>query len=630
VKRLGAALPKPAGQPQLIAGLHFLAGTRLGAFSLRCHSAVHRRTYERWLRSREASSPRPEALALRGRVLWLLGRREEALRRFEAALAADPACAPALAWGWEVRRTGRGLDEAVASEPGNGWWRLMRGAQALAEGRADDAAADAAAAARDRASSPWGWALMGGVRLRQSKAKEASRALSRAARLSPNTEWLYRLRARAKSAMGEHGSAARDLDRLMSREEAANDLALIARELPESHWALVFEATRSTTGGELGHGAALSALEQAVRKAPRCGWAWAYLARVRGLSKQPGASAALDRAVELSKDCFWILGWRAETRRLAGDLAGAVEDADRAIVLEPYDPMAYVTRGAARRGLGKLRRAEADLLAGIEMEPERSWFYHELMHLRRTQGRIADALEALAEANRLDAKYVWVREASALPEAVSELDRVLQVHPRHPEAHAWRGEARWRLGDLRGALSDLRRAVELGSRQPRLRLWQGRVARDLGRTEEALLGFESAARLEPEDPEAYEDWARMLAELGRVPEARDVLESAVARARASARIRLLKGQFDHRLGRLDAARAEFELVLASAPAGSEHGFEALLRRAEVLLQMGDAAAARLDLEQAAVSRPADPRLETLRASIQSCLAQPHQKRVAPD
>ena len=123
--------------------------------------------------------------------------------------------------------------------------------------------------------------------------------------------------------------------------------------------------------------------------------------------------------------------WRAITRYLMGDAAGAVADLTR----EPADDRMLCIRGTIRYKEGEFESALADFHRAVESAPRR-----------------ADALAGRAAA---------AAALGRLGEADADYTRALELQPEEARFHEDRGLLRLRAGRRREAARDLERAVEL-------------------------------------------------------------------------------------------------------------------------------------------------------------------------
>ena len=158
------------------------------------------------------------------------------------------------------------------------------------------------------------------------------------------------------------------------------------------------------------------------------------------------------------------LGWELRAR---GDLAEAVEQCERALLLRPDYADAHLNLGLARVAQGRAAKAEPHLRRALEITPRSTAAQSALGSLLETEGRV--------------------------DEAIAHFHQALQISPRSAKAHNNLGVA---------------------------------LARS-GRTGEALAAFSEAVRLDPNFGQAQNNLGLALAHVGRLTEARDHFLAAI-------------------------------------------------------------------------------------------------------
>jgi serine/threonine protein kinase/predicted TPR repeat methyltransferase len=180
---------------------------------------------------------------------------------------------------------------------------------------------------------------------------------------------------------------------------------------------------------------ALAALTRAVELAPD--FTEAYNNRGVVLSALGDLGAALrdfQRALELNPQHLQAYANRAQAHAAAGDPRAALEDWSR--YLEARDePLARYHRADAREKLGDYEGAVEDAARALELDPA-----------------FADAWDMRAVAR------VGLGDRSG---AVEDWTRFLELRPGNLPALCNRGNVRAKMGDHEGAIADLSRALEL-------------------------------------------------------------------------------------------------------------------------------------------------------------------------
>ncbi|EST27548.1 ATP-binding protein [Streptomyces roseochromogenus] len=335
-----------------------------------------------------------EILYGRGETHRLAGRLEEAVTEFDRALAVDPADPDSLS---------------------------SRAACLHALGRLDEALADF-----DRAlglAQGFLWALVRRARLRRDRGEweEAFADLDRAVTLAPESAWVasergdaYRLAGRFEEAVTElgralelkldyasalagRGVALRELGRI---EEALADFDRAVELIPEYAWALghraICKQQLQDSEGEL------TDLRRAVAADPDLGWIHTALGDAHWRADQyREALPFLQRALELGPDDAWALALLGAAYRGLGNYPEAFRCLDRAVALDSGYGWALSQRAMAAMAVGRTERALADLDRCIALETRVDWAREQAVDLLMRCGRWPEAMERLAEADRL-------------------------------------------------------------------------------------------------------------------------------------------------------------------------------------------------------------------------------------
>jgi tetratricopeptide (TPR) repeat protein len=181
---------------------------------------------------------------------------------------------------------------------------------------------------------------------------------------------------------------------------------------------------------------------------------------------------------------------RATVRSQRGDHQGAIEDASRAIELDPKMPEAYYNRGVAYGGLRNWEQAAADYTEALRLAPTLGGglAHHNRGSAFMAQGKLDDAIKDFTRAIELNPKN-----------AVSYFNRSLAYERDNQNEHAMR--------DLKSVLELTPNFMEAHHRRALLFLKEGR-------DREALEDLNSAIRLYPKDVVAVADRALLHERLG--------------------------------------------------------------------------------------------------------------------
>ncbi|RUL89726.1 serine/threonine-protein kinase [Tautonia sociabilis] len=322
-----------------------------------------------------------------------------------------------------------------------------------------------------------------------------------------------------------------------------------------------------------------------------------------------------------------------------GDLDGALRQIDRAIALEPGQPILYRRRSHLRRSGGDLDGALADLERTLRLLPpdassvEVADDWLTVGRIQQERGDLSAALEAIdralslapdrAEAHRLRAVLLVKLVGSEAEdssgryrEAIESLDEVVRGGAADAEIFKVRGLLRSKLGDAEGAIADYTIALEMAP-DARTLVARGWLFVETKAVRLAVGDFDRAAGLDPDEPEALvgRGFATLLSALEatsppdeeKVPDSRRLVELAVRDAVADAEKALALGPAGPRLD-YNAVRI---LALAVQALGEQYRAEGnpSLARMRQFVAARDAYTKRaaLYLDRAIRSMPSDRR-----------------------
>lgn len=180
------------------------------------------------------------------------------------------------------------------------------------------------------------------------------------------------------------------------------------------------------------------------------------------------------------------LGWALLAR---GELAEAVEQSERALLLRPDFAEAHLHLGLARAAQGRAAEAERHLRRALKITPRSLPAQSGLGSLLEAEGRVDEAIDHFRQA--------------------------LQIDPRSAGAHNNLGAALARSGRVGEALAEFSEAVRLDPNFGQAQNNLGLALVHLGRLTEALDHFQAAIRSEPGLQEAHRNLAHAQRLLGR-------------------------------------------------------------------------------------------------------------------
>jgi tetratricopeptide (TPR) repeat protein len=288
--------------------------------------------------------------------------------------------------------------------------------------------------------------------------------LTHAIELDPEIATYYYHRSRAYNAAGRRGEAITDARRAI---ELHPDHRLVYLPL--------FLAYRS-----LGQEEALREAVEQLRSAAE-GWAdrkaraWAHRVvaeTYRQLGEDERALDEASRAIDLDPDDPWNYAIRVRIRRHVGDEEGFEADCDAVAALDLREPEVLDERGDI---LGwdchRWETAMADFEVQVERYP--NWY---IVHSSRGVANVF---------------------LGRLEEALADFTRTIELAPKYARAYGNRAVVYARLNRFEEALADHEKAVELNPYDAHLRSNLASSKKDFGRVEEALADVDKAIELDP-------------------------------------------------------------------------------------------------------------------------------------
>src|SRR6266487_48211 len=232
----------------------------------------------------------------------------------------------------------------------------------------------------------------------------------------------------------------------------------------------------------------------------------------RNLSDYQHAIEDFDRAIVLDPNYAWAYGNRGITYRSSKNYERALRDFNAAIALDTNLDWVYVGRGEVHRHLGNYDLAIQDFDRAIALDPNYAQAYGSRGRAYRFINRYQQAIEDLERAIALDPERAWFyaqqgenyRDVGQYERAIESYNQAIALAP---ESFFWaygsRGYTYFRLKDYQHAIEDLDRAIALDPTY----VWgygqRGRVYRHLNLYDKALADLNRTIELDPNDFWAY-------------------------------------------------------------------------------------------------------------------------------
>lgn len=189
----------------------------------------------------------------------------------------------------------------------------------------------------------------------------------------------------------------------------------------------------------------------------------------------------------------------------------AINWLDSAIALSPTSAPYYVNRGLARIERGDKAGAAEDYEKALALDPDNSLALHNLAAVKSLAGENENAEKLLSESIAKNEKLPYPRAERAyqrlqkgdLKGALEDYNEVVRLEPNEPDNYINRGLVKEKLNDLPGALADFSHALKLDDKDPKAWVCRGNVVSKLGNWKESLEDYSAAIILGPNYAIAY-------------------------------------------------------------------------------------------------------------------------------
>ncbi|MFH1726175.1 MAG: tetratricopeptide repeat protein [Elusimicrobiota bacterium] len=428
----------------------------------------------------------------------------------------------------------------------------------------------------------------------------------------PDCAWRFDLELDRLSGREDAVRVMRRVDELLRRPRPLNTAEALAskrrRGFPPKSWLWTIRGETLRLPHFNRPTEAIKEFERAFRAEPRSAWIATLLGRshFNSGSRKTGMKY-LSRSVELAPTMGWGVAWRGEARRFDGDIRGAKADFERAIEVAPEYPWSYAWLGGVFSALGRYKDTCAYLDLFLSVIQVKLWAFYVRADARRRLGDIPGCVADLKRTARGDLNVTLLGAGGRLkPEqvrryraAVRDFGAYLRRKPRYAWAHAWRGEARIRLGQYRPALADLDAALGLSPRLSWAHAWRAESLVGLGEYASAEEAVAKAIRLEADYPRAFALRAWLRRRRGDFRGAVTDFGKAAGPQTSSAWCAAWRGEALLQAGDPRAAAAELDRAIELDPLFAD----AYAWRGEALRRMGRRGRARRDFDRALEIRP---------------------------
>lgn len=340
-------------------------------------------------------------------------------------------------------------DAAVKAQPQSGWMRAWRALGLMKAGRRDESLAELSRCLELQPYYHRARAWRGGLLRGLGKAPEALADLDTACGIDEQYPFSAHERSLARRLVGDWVGAALELDRAYRLD---------------FRYAWIFTTLREPTRAEFDK-----------------------------------AETELSKAVAAHPSCVSLRAWRADTRRAAGDLSGAIQDLREAVALDPAHPNALAFLGRALLDAGRAKEALDPLLRATKLAPDQRIFGGWRAEALFRVGRRSEAFDLLSQLMKeVPAVQVWwvlhqraelLLESGKPKAALRDLKAAERCEGRHADGYYLCARAKLALDDARGAEAEIGKALTISPNMGRAYLLRAEARRRLGKADAVLSDY---------------------------------------------------------------------------------------------------------------------------------------------
>jgi len=315
-----------------------------------------------------------------------------------------------------------------------------------------------------------------------------------------------------------------------------------------------------------------------------------------------------------------ILLNRSKIRRENGDHEGALDDCNKAVLLNPKNPGAYCNRGVIHEKMGMFSEAIKNYDIAISLNRKYASAYYNRGSLLGVGGRYGKAIEDFNEAIAISPRFtlfylnraIAFKKMGKIDKAILDYDKIIEIDPYYAQAYCNRGVAFAETGRIDDAMNDLNKAIELDPYLSDAYFSRAIFFADNNKLKEAIEDFGKCISLTPDKIFTYYLRGKMYRETGELEKAIQDFSKAIIVRPSMAGLYIDRGILLLQTGRIDEAITDFDKSLELFP-GNPVAFR---YRGESFKEKGQYEKAIEDLEMFLKIAPDAPNANIIRNEIQ--------------
>ncbi|MCR4289258.1 MAG: tetratricopeptide repeat protein [Candidatus Scalindua sp.] len=315
-----------------------------------------------------------------------------------------------------------------------------------------------------------------------------------------------------------------------------------------------------------------------------------------------------------------ILLNRSKIRKENGDYKGALDDCNKAVLLNPKNPGAYCNRGVIHEKMGMFSDAIKNYDVAISLNRKYASAYYNRGSLFGVVGRYGLAIKDFNEAIAISPGFtlfylnraIAFKKMGRIDKAILDYDKIIEIDPDYAQAYCNRGVAFAETGRFDDAINDLNKAIELDPCLSDAYFSRAIFFADNNKLKEAIEDFGKCISLTPNKIFTYYLRAKMYKETGELEKAIQDFSKAIIVRPSMAGLYIDRGVILLQTGRIDEAITDFDKSLELFP-GNPVAFR---YRGESFKEKGQYEKAIDDLEMFLKIAPGAPNANIIRNEIE--------------
>ena len=264
---------------------------------------------------------------------------------------------------------------------------------------------------------------------------------------------------------------------------------------------------------------------------------------------------------------------RSKIRREGGNHRGALDDCNKAILLNSKNPGAYCNRGVIFEKMEMISEAIKNYSLAISLNHKYASAYYNRGSIFGVKGEYGKAIEDFSEAISINPVFtlsyfnraIALKKMGEIEKAIQDYNKVINIDPSHAQAYCNRGVAFAETGRHDDAINDFNKAIELDTDLSDAYFARAIFFADGKKLKEAIEDFGKCISLSPNKTFAYYLRAKMYKEMDEAEKAIQDFNKAITLRPSYAGLYTERGILLLQTGRIDEAITDFDKSLELFP-----------------------------------------------------------------